>query len=194
MGCEPLGLTPSGKLHTWLSWPTQDTPRPETLATLPHKNAWQLCSVSAAWEAVAGAAEKFATSFAGSSWPESSSLSSTLKLEVQTRQNLLLGQPSSGGLGCSGQSLGANIPQSFGFDFPKPATSGPRNSSSRHKLGQHTFVDALALSRVWGCPFWGFRSPAADLQLADEQMDLHNTNCDIIYNLCSYNGVMCTAI
>eukprot|EP00983_Pelagomonas_calceolata_P043105 1138770-Pelagomonas_calceolata.AAC.9 len=29
LGREPLGLTPSGQAHTWLSRPTQRTPRPE---------------------------------------------------------------------------------------------------------------------------------------------------------------------
>eukprot|EP00983_Pelagomonas_calceolata_P100445 1158567-Pelagomonas_calceolata.AAC.7 len=55
MGREPLGLPASGKVHTWLPWPAQGTPRLVILATLPNKTAWHLCSVSGAWEAVAGA-------------------------------------------------------------------------------------------------------------------------------------------
>eukprot|EP00983_Pelagomonas_calceolata_P087117 1156890-Pelagomonas_calceolata.AAC.3 len=30
MGREPVGLPLSGKVHTWLPWPAQRTPRPET--------------------------------------------------------------------------------------------------------------------------------------------------------------------
>eukprot|EP00983_Pelagomonas_calceolata_P004648 151385-Pelagomonas_calceolata.AAC.3 len=30
MGREPLGLPASGEVHTWLPWPAQRTPRPET--------------------------------------------------------------------------------------------------------------------------------------------------------------------
>eukprot|EP00983_Pelagomonas_calceolata_P111001 1159737-Pelagomonas_calceolata.AAC.3 len=58
MGREPLGLPLSGKVHTWLPWAGQGTPRYEPLATLRKTNkAWQPCSVSGAWEAVAAAVE-----------------------------------------------------------------------------------------------------------------------------------------
>eukprot|EP00983_Pelagomonas_calceolata_P028437 890954-Pelagomonas_calceolata.AAC.3 len=55
MGREPLDLTPSGKVYTRLPRPTQHTPNPGNLATLPNKTAWQPCSVRGAWEAGAGA-------------------------------------------------------------------------------------------------------------------------------------------
>eukprot|EP00983_Pelagomonas_calceolata_P099627 1158478-Pelagomonas_calceolata.AAC.7 len=60
---------------------------PETLATLPNKKFGQPCSDRGPWEAVAGAVETSATSFAGSSWPEPASLTSTLKLGMLAKQN-----------------------------------------------------------------------------------------------------------
>eukprot|EP00983_Pelagomonas_calceolata_P000783 28605-Pelagomonas_calceolata.AAC.3 len=44
----------------------------------------------------------------------------------------------------------------------KPATSGPQDGSSRHELHQHTFVNALAGSWVWGCPIRKLCSSHAD--------------------------------
>eukprot|EP00983_Pelagomonas_calceolata_P124745 1161138-Pelagomonas_calceolata.AAC.1 len=55
----PLGLPASGKVYTWLPWPTQRAPRPETLASTKDETAWQLCSVRGPGEAVAGAVEMF---------------------------------------------------------------------------------------------------------------------------------------
>eukprot|EP00983_Pelagomonas_calceolata_P130109 1161661-Pelagomonas_calceolata.AAC.10 len=60
----------SGKAHTWLPRPTQGTPCYDNLASLLNKTAWQPCSVRVVVEAVADAVEIFATSFAGSFWPE----------------------------------------------------------------------------------------------------------------------------
>eukprot|EP00983_Pelagomonas_calceolata_P045867 1139900-Pelagomonas_calceolata.AAC.9 len=110
MGHEPLGLLASGKVHTWLPWPTLRTRHPGNLATLPNKTAWQPCSVKGAWEALAGAAETFATSFAGTSWPEPAGPLPTLKLGMLAEQTFLPGQPSLGDLGCSGQTRPPQAP------------------------------------------------------------------------------------
>eukprot|EP00983_Pelagomonas_calceolata_P108248 1159437-Pelagomonas_calceolata.AAC.1 len=59
MGREPLGLPPSGKVHTCHPYPPRAFPRPETLASFPNKKFRQPCSVSEAWEAVAGAIKTF---------------------------------------------------------------------------------------------------------------------------------------
>eukprot|EP00983_Pelagomonas_calceolata_P034334 1075696-Pelagomonas_calceolata.AAC.6 len=140
MGCEPLACFPvESHLPPCL---TQRTPCPETLASLLNKRSRQPCSVS--------------------TWPGPACLPSTLKLGMLAKQNLLPGLSSCGVLGCSEQGLGAKISGSFGSDFPRPATTGPRNSSSRHRLHWHTFVNAPAGSRVWGFPFRGLCSPAAD--------------------------------
>eukprot|EP00983_Pelagomonas_calceolata_P070774 1150927-Pelagomonas_calceolata.AAC.3 len=80
VGLKPLGLPASGKVHTWLPWPTQRTPSPGILASLPNIEFRQPCRVRGALEAVAGAVETFATSFAGSSWPQPASPPSALKL------------------------------------------------------------------------------------------------------------------
>eukprot|EP00983_Pelagomonas_calceolata_P022348 703315-Pelagomonas_calceolata.AAC.3 len=69
-GHKPLGLPASGTVPTWLPWPTHRTSCPGTLAALLNKIAWQPCSVSGRWEAVAGAVHTLATSFADNSWPE----------------------------------------------------------------------------------------------------------------------------
>eukprot|EP00983_Pelagomonas_calceolata_P067309 1149428-Pelagomonas_calceolata.AAC.3 len=105
----------------------------------------------------------FATSFAGSSWPQPASLPSTLKLGKLAKQNLLPGLSSFCDLGCSGQSLEAKFLQCFDFDFPRaqlPQASGTAPTS--HKLDHHTYVSILAGSGAWGCPFWGLGNPPAD--------------------------------
>eukprot|EP00983_Pelagomonas_calceolata_P064905 1148351-Pelagomonas_calceolata.AAC.1 len=100
------------------------------------------------------------------------SLPSALKLGMQTKKKLLPGQPSFGGLG--------------------PATSGPHDSSNRHKLYQHTFVDALAVSGAGEWPVPGtLHSTCGPFQLAAEPTELHNSNCNGMLNLCFDDGVSC---
>eukprot|EP00983_Pelagomonas_calceolata_P085692 1156610-Pelagomonas_calceolata.AAC.6 len=45
MGRGPLGLPASGKVHTWLPWPTQRAPHPGTRHAGQANYAWQHCSV-----------------------------------------------------------------------------------------------------------------------------------------------------
>eukprot|EP00983_Pelagomonas_calceolata_P090026 1157371-Pelagomonas_calceolata.AAC.3 len=45
MGREPLGLPASSKVHTWLPWPAQRTPRPETWHAGQANYARQHCSI-----------------------------------------------------------------------------------------------------------------------------------------------------
>eukprot|EP00983_Pelagomonas_calceolata_P024495 772261-Pelagomonas_calceolata.AAC.2 len=63
MGREPLALSPSGKVHTWLHWPTQRTPRPEIWHAGQSKSCRQHCSVN--WEWGTPWAKCFETSLLG---------------------------------------------------------------------------------------------------------------------------------
>eukprot|EP00983_Pelagomonas_calceolata_P001958 65939-Pelagomonas_calceolata.AAC.6 len=92
MGRKPLGLPASGKVQTWLPWPAQRTPRPETRHAGQAKSLRQPCSIR------------------GPPWPEPSTPSPAIKLGMRAKQKVLSGQPRFGDLRCSGQSLGAKIP------------------------------------------------------------------------------------
>eukprot|EP00983_Pelagomonas_calceolata_P116360 1160293-Pelagomonas_calceolata.AAC.10 len=89
--CFPVEFTPAA-----LAYPAHPlklidilyTLHPETLATLPYKAAWQLCSVRCPWEAVAAAVGMFATSYVYSLGPEPASPSTALELSKLAKQNL----------------------------------------------------------------------------------------------------------
>eukprot|EP00983_Pelagomonas_calceolata_P104151 1158991-Pelagomonas_calceolata.AAC.2 len=61
----------------------------------------------------------------GSPWPEPAGQQSALKRGIQTRQNILCGQPGFGDLGCSGQSLGATVPKVVFSTFPAQPPQAP---------------------------------------------------------------------
>eukprot|EP00983_Pelagomonas_calceolata_P080313 1155099-Pelagomonas_calceolata.AAC.12 len=46
MGRKPLGLTPSGKVHTWPPWPAQRTNRPETQHAGQEKTEQKIASMA----------------------------------------------------------------------------------------------------------------------------------------------------
>eukprot|EP00983_Pelagomonas_calceolata_P008707 284129-Pelagomonas_calceolata.AAC.7 len=167
MGREPLGLPVSGKEHTCCPGPPSAPPALKLWANLPNKG-----------------------SLLG---PEPASLPCTPKLSKLAKQTSLPVQPSIGDLGCSGPSLRRKNKESksFGFDFPSQATSGPRNSSSCHKLHQCTSVDALAGSGVWVCPLRGLRSPPADYSSLPLRQQICMIPIAIGYLICSNDVASC---
>eukprot|EP00983_Pelagomonas_calceolata_P045157 1139584-Pelagomonas_calceolata.AAC.5 len=74
MGREPLGLPLPVKFTPGCPGLPRAPTRLGILATLPNQSSRQPCSVSGAWEAVAGAVEICWNILRGSTWPEPASL------------------------------------------------------------------------------------------------------------------------
>eukprot|EP00983_Pelagomonas_calceolata_P086691 1156806-Pelagomonas_calceolata.AAC.9 len=163
LGRKPLGLPPSGKVHTC-------PPSP--------------CSVRGAWVVVASAVEN-CLEWEGSTWPEPASLPSALTVSMQNRSHKLSGVPSFGGFRYSGQSIRDHFfvwqQREAGKLLPSrpPKQLQSTQTSSAYFYGCHCWVQGMG------------KSTCEPFQLVAEPTDSHNSNCDGIFKLCPNDGVSC---